>query len=118
MFVRGCLSAGKLQVDEEKDTTIVAKARDSAPSGADALRKKLLDKPGELDLLDQLAYLYLQNKDYSMAELVMKRSLELKSNRPESMINLGVIKLFKTNRQRPIIGLTKHIKQMQMHRGV
>ncbi|NQZ02898.1 MAG: hypothetical protein HRT45_19715, partial [Bdellovibrionales bacterium] len=94
-FVKGCLSKGKLQIDEASQSVVVTRSAATSPAGAEGLRKQLLEDNKNTKLLNQLSVLYLRAKDYSTAELIQKRILEIKPDDAEATAKVGVIKMFK-----------------------
>ena len=94
-FVRGCLSGGKMQIDEAQDTRKFSRSKPGDPRGADKIRRDLLTESRNEKLLNQLSLLYMRSEDYSMAELIQKRILEISENNAAAMGRIGVILLHK-----------------------
>lgn len=94
-FVAGCQSRGKLQVDEARETTILARASESAPAGAAEIRKELVDKPRDVGLLTKLAQIHVKAQDYSMAELILNRALEIEPDNAQIIANIGSVNIYK-----------------------
>lgn len=94
-FALGCQAQGTLEVDEAKETLIQARARESDPPGVREIQLKLLDQPRNVELLSDLAEQYLKAQDYSMAELVLNRALEIEKDNPKVTARLGTVKMFK-----------------------
>ncbi|MCB0393397.1 MAG: hypothetical protein KDD25_02485, partial [Bdellovibrionales bacterium] len=76
-FMKGCLSSGKVAIDETQETRVRLRASESTPPQADAIRSKLYDDTRNTDLLIKLSESYTQVSDYSMAVLVLQRASEV-----------------------------------------
>ena len=96
-FVKGCQSQGQRTVDEASETRITTRARDASPKGARSLRKKLIDFPRDIKLINRLAELYVKSKDFSMAGLILHHALEFKKKNPSLLAKLGSIELYKND---------------------
>ncbi|MBK9294042.1 MAG: tetratricopeptide repeat protein [Oligoflexia bacterium] len=88
-FVKGCQSQGEQIIDEAVEERINAKASDSYPGEATAIRKALFDTPRDTRLLMQLAQAYYRVQDYSMSRLILSRVLEIKPNLAEAEALIG-----------------------------
>ena len=97
LFVRGCQSRGKIKVDEAKETRRYGRAQEKSPPGAKQLRNRLYDSPRDVNLLTKLARIYVQSKDYSMAELILNRALEISPNNGTVAASIGVVHLHKND---------------------
>lgn len=94
-FVRGCLSQGQVKVNEAEDIRVWTQARESSPPGANEIRRQLFEDSRNPALLRRLAQLYIRSQDYSMAELILNRALEMEPRQAETRASIGVIKLYK-----------------------
>lgn len=94
-FVRGCLSGGKMQVDEAQDTRKFTRSKAGDPAGSSKIRTELLSESRNEALLNKLSLIYMTSEDYSMAELIQKRILEISEGNAAAMGRIGVIQLYK-----------------------
>lgn len=108
-FVIGCLSAGKILVDESKEVQVIARASEAAPAGAAGVRKELFDKPRSVPLLTRLAEIHIKANDYSMAELILNRALEIEPENAAIMANIGSTNLYKRDYTRAKVWFEKAI---------
>lgn len=97
LFVRGCQSRGKIDVDEAKETLMFSRAQEKAPGGAKEVRDQLYDKPRDITLLTKLARLYVDAKDFSMGEVILNRALEIEPENATIAASLGVIQMHKND---------------------
>ncbi len=74
VFVKGCLSKGLIEVDEEKDAPRPSRALDSSPAAAQSIRRKLFDDSRNVKLLINLAKVYNKARDYAMSNLILNRA--------------------------------------------
>lgn len=93
-FVKGCQSKGEIQVDEETETKVQAQASENAPEKSYKIREKLYDKPRSIELLTDLALSYTEGGDYSMANLILDRILEIEKGHIPSIAQKGMNYLF------------------------
>lgn len=98
-YVDACRSKGKKVIDEKSEMKVVSRARKDAPSGAKAIQSKLLDNPKDIKLLNKLATLYVKARDYSGAELVLSRMLELEPENGSTYGKIGIVKIHKNELQ-------------------
>ena len=96
-FVKACQKKGQQSVNEASETRIIARAKDKAPKGSKLLRQKLIDAPRNIQILNRLAKLYVKIKDFSMAELILHRALEIKKGNASLNAKLGSVKLYKND---------------------
>lgn len=94
-YVMGCLSGGRIAVDEAQETLTFVRASEQVPQEAAPIRRSLFDRPQDVGLLSELARVYVKAKDYSMAELVLNHALEFEPGNAALMANLGSINLYK-----------------------
>lgn len=94
-FVRGCLTSGKMQVDEAADTRRFSRSKSNEPLGVKPIRRQLLEDHRNVKLLNKLSLLYMKNEDFSMAELIQKRILEISKNNGDAIARIGVLLLHK-----------------------
>lgn len=98
-FVKGCLTRGKLEIDEKNETRTFTRTQDNVPPKAVSIKRQLFDDNRNIHLLDQLSSIYLKNKDYSMAEMIQNRILDISPDNAEAIAKIGVIKLYKNEVQ-------------------
>ena len=98
-FAIGCQSKGKVQVDEAKETKVVARARETVPPGVKEVQLQLYDQARNVKLLQKLSDIYARAQDYSMAELILNRALDIEPKNADLMARIGVIKLYKNELQ-------------------
>lgn len=96
-FVRGCQSGGKINVDEANEVGLFGRAQENSPKAANEIRAKLYDKPRDLNLLFKLTNIYIQVKDYSMAELILNRASEIDPQNSSVVASIGVVQLYKND---------------------
>ena len=96
-FVKACQQQGQQFVNEASETRVIARSQEASPKGSKLLRKKLIDSPRNVQLLNRLATLYLKSKDFSMAELILHRALEIKKDDPSLKAKIGSIQLYKND---------------------
>ena len=96
-FVKGCRQQGQKSINEAYETRIISKSQPTIPKGSKLLRKKLIDTPRNTQVLDRLASIHLKSKDFSMAELILSRSLEIKQNDALLNAKMGVVQLYKND---------------------
>ncbi len=106
-FVVGCDARGKLVVDEAKDVQTNLKAAESAPAKAAATRQKLFDQPRRISLLIDLAQVHVRAQDYSMAELILNRALEIEPDNASLIANIGSVNLYKRDYPEAKVWFTK-----------
>lgn len=110
-FVIGCLSSGKILVDESKEVEVLARAAEVAPSGAAEIRRELFDKPRSVPLLIKLAQVHVKANDYSMAELILNRALEIEPENAAVMANIGSTNLYKRDYTKAKVWFEKALKK-------
>ena len=93
-FVRGCESQGQLVVDEAEDTKMTAQSTEQNPAGAQAIRNQLYDKPRDIPTMLRLVSSYMQARDYSMANLILGRALEIQPNTASLIALQGINQMF------------------------
>lgn len=93
-FVSGCKSQGEVVIDEAAGQKIVVKSSATAPSEANAVRKKLFDRSRDTGLLADLAQVYLRSADYSMARLIYNRILEIEPDDLSAKAGIGLTLMF------------------------
>ena len=113
-FVKGCLSKGSLKINEEDETTVISRSQDKKPPKAEKIRRRLLEENRNLKLLNQLSLIFLKNKDYSMAEMIQKRILEISPGNSQALAKVGVIKLYKNEIQQAYTWFKKSLDSEQM----
>lgn len=98
-FALGCQSKGKMQVDEAQETKTMARARETTPPGVKEVQRQLYDQARDVNLLQKLSDIYARAQDYSMAELILNRALDIEPKNATLMARIGVIKLYKNELQ-------------------
>ena len=96
-FAKSCRKNGKGLVDEAAEIQIIARAKNKSPKGSKVLRKKLIDSPRDINLLQKLAGLHVRAKDFSLAELILHRALEIQKNSALIMSQIGSVQLYKND---------------------
>jgi cellulose synthase operon protein C len=110
-FVKGCLSKGEVEVDEERDAFKPPKASNSSPVSADKIRIKLYDDSRNAKLLMSLALEYTKNRDYAMSNLILSRAYEI-NTKDSNLISLqGVNHLFMNNSEDAKASFDRALKQ-------
>ncbi len=96
-FVKACQSRGKITVNEASETKFLARTSSKEPKRAKSIRRKLIDSPQNVTLLSRLTEVYIRAKDFSMAELILHRALEIKKNDATLIAKLGSVQLYKND---------------------
>lgn len=97
LFVKGCRTNGEYIVDEAIDEIKVRKPAGINSPEIVSIRKNLLDKPDQPELVKKLAEIYMRNKDFGMAKLAFNRYLEMKPESADGLAWLGVIEMYSTD---------------------
>lgn len=97
LFVKGCKTNGEYVVNEAIDEIQIRKPAGIVTSDITNIRKSLLDKPDQPELIKRLAEIYFKNKDYGMAKLAFNRYIELEPNDASGLSWLGVIELYSSD---------------------
>ncbi|MCB0349028.1 MAG: hypothetical protein KDD37_09330, partial [Bdellovibrionales bacterium] len=111
VFVKGCLSGGEVEVDEEKDSVRPPKASSSSPTAAAQIRLKLYDDSRNTKLLQSLALAHTKNRDYAMSNLILSRAYEI-NPKDSNLISLqGVNYLHMNDFESAKVAFDKALKQ-------
>lgn len=109
-FVDGCRAFGSKKIDEAQDTQLSAKATETSPPEAAAIRKKLYDKPRDTDILLSLSQTYINAKDYAMAAAIYNRILEIDPKNSRAQSGRGVAFLYMNDLDRAYSELKKSLE--------
>jgi len=94
LFVKGCRSNGDYIVDEAIDEVNVRKPAGKMTPDIKKIRKALLDKADQPELVKDLGLIYMRNQDYGMAKLAFNRYVEMRPGNAEGTALLGVIEMY------------------------
>jgi tetratricopeptide (TPR) repeat protein len=96
LYVAGCRSKGRLEIDDAVDLASSrrrAVQQRSTPQKAKALRRQLFERPRDTEVLEDLAVAYLQDGQASFALSILSRAEEISPDRASTMALRGVAEL-------------------------
>lgn len=94
LFVEGCMTKGKADVNEQRETRVIVGSYGGEPSNIRNYRDKLQDSPRNVRLLSDMAAAYVKANNYAMAELILNRANELEPNNANIKAQIGVVKIY------------------------
>ena len=94
LFVEGCMSRGKKNVNEEAEMLVIIGSFGSSAVNVTDFRNKLQDDPRNVDVLLEMAAAYVKANDYALAELIFNRASELAPKNQNIKAQLGVLKIY------------------------
>ncbi len=91
-FTKGCLSKGKIKVEERNALPPPAKAQEKSLKTAKSVRRKLLDQPRNISTLYELIKTHNKARDYQMSLAILDRVLEIDEKKESQVLaDKGVI---------------------------
>lgn len=93
-YVNGCISRGQVNVKESMDSFPRMKANGNQSNDWSAIRSDLVKTPRSIPVLRKAMSLALRDSDYSYAQVIVERMIEIDPQSSQAYADLGVCQLF------------------------